>query len=365
MELTVDRGLLLEAFADLNRVIPTRATVPVIRFARVEARGDRLVVRGTNLDMFLQEEIPAEVQTEGVSTLPAREVYEILSSLEPSMVTLKGSPGVTELATEHGAFRFAAMDPVEFPEFQEYPDFTTGRVELGPFLEGLKLVDFCVAPRNEPRQFLTGILMEGRGEELRLVASDGYRLAFWSRKVGDLTPFEAIVPASSFDLLRTRKELDMEFAVQGGFLWMKFANGWAYTRLLEGPYAPYEEVIPREEGAVLSGETEAMVRMLRRLSLFASAPTHRITFLFRPGHVEAMAESPDQGEAREQVPGEYTGPEMELSFHVLQLREIFQHLPSERFRMILVEPERPVRVEPETQDEESRLLYLTVPQKGE
>ncbi len=363
MDLTVSQQILAELLQDLARVVPGRTAHAYLRYALLSAREDRLVGRATNHEVFLQEEIPAQVTQEGLATLPAKEVASLVSSLDPALVHLFTTDDVL-LTVEHpvGQYQFAGIDPAEYPDFQEPPEEGGVEVELAPFLEGVKLVEFCRAPRGHDQAFLTGILLEVRPGEIRLVASDALRLAYWRRQdPGISTSFDAILYPEAFQLLRNRSDLTVRIQVQERMAWFRLDNGWVASRTLEGPYAPYEEVIPQGEGHVLEGATEEMVRLLRRMEFFAAPPLSRVVFHLTPEGVEVEASAQDQGRASERFSGTYTGDPMDIAFNHRHLLDAFRNLPTERFRLVFYEPQRPVRIEPLEFSEDESLLYLVMP----
>lgn len=363
MELTVSQQIFSEFLQDLARVVAGRSPQPVLRYALLSARGDQLVGRATNLEVYLEEHIPAEIHAEGMATLPAKEAASLVATLDPALMRVKGGDeGLLTLEHPVGEYQFAGVDPSDFPDFQVPPEEDGVVVELAPFLEGVKRVEYCRAPRTHEPQFLSGVLLEVRPGEIRLVASDGHRLAFYRRQVeGVSTSFEAIVYPEALQFLRTRTDLAVRIQVKGRMCWFRFDNGWVASRTLEGPYAPYEQVIPQGEGMVLEGSTEDMVALLRRMEFFAAPPLHRVIFRFSPEGVEVEASSQDQGQAVERFQGSYQGEPLEIGFNHRFLLEAFRNLPTERFRLTLFEPQRPVKIEPVGLEEEEALLYLVMP----
>ena len=363
MELTVSQQIFAEFLQDLSRVVAPRSPQPVLRFALLSAREDHLIGRATNLEVYLEEQIPAQVHEEGLATLPAREAAALVASLDPALLRVRaGEEGILTLEHPVGHYQFAGVDPAEFPDFQPPPEEDGVVVELAPFLEGVKRVEYCRAPRTHEPPFLAGILLEVRPGELRLVATDGHRLAFYRRNVeGVSTSFDAIVYPEALQFLRTRTDLAVRIQVKGRMCWFRFDNGWVASRTLEGPYAPYEQVIPREEGMVLEGSTEEMVALLRRMEFFAAPPLHRVIFRFSPEGVEVEAASSDQGQAVERFSGTYAGEEMTVAFNHRHLLDAMRNLPTERFRLTLYEPQRPVKIEPVGLEEDEELLYLVMP----
>lgn len=363
MELTVSQQIFAEFLQDLSRVIAPRSPQTALRYALLSAKGDLLVGRATNLEVYLEEHIPAQVLEEGMATLPAKEAASLVATLEPALLRVKGTEeGILTLEHPVGHYQFAGVDPADFPDFPPPPEEDGVVVELAPFLEGVKRVDYCRAPRTHEPQFLAGILLEVRPGELRLVASDGHRLAFYRRNAeGVNTSFDAIVYPEALQFLRTRTDLAVRIQVKGRMCWFRFDNGWVASRTLEGPYAPYEQVIPQGEGMVLEGSTEEMAALLRRMEFFAAPPLHRVIFRFSPDGVEVEASSQDQGQAVERFSGTYTGEEMMVAFNHRYLLDAIRNLPTERFRLTLYEPQRPVKIEPVGLEEDEELLYLVMP----
>lgn len=362
MDLMVSQQILAEFLQDLGRAVPSRTPHTYFRYALLSARSDRLIGRATNQEVFLHEEIPAQVNQEGQATVPAKEVAGLVASLDPALMHIFTVDEVL-VTLEHpvGQYQFAGIDPADYPEFAEPPQTGGVEVELAALMEGIKLVEFCHAPRGHDQTFLTGILLEVRPGELRLVASDGLRLAYWRHQDSSIdTSFDAILYPEAFQLLRNRNDLTIRIQVQNRMAWFRFEHGWIASRTLDGPYAPYEEVIPQGEGNVLEGTTEDMVRLLRRMEFFAAPPLNRVIFHLG-SEVEVEASSQDQGQAKERFSGTYTGEPMDIAFNHRHLLDTLRNLPTERFRLTFYEPLRPVRIEPIDFSENERLLYLVMP----
>jgi DNA polymerase-3 subunit beta len=190
--------------------------------------------------------------------------------------------------------------------------------------------------------------------------------------------FEGDVPASSAktggqaDLIIPPKALDQIRRLFGGddeieigrsdnHLGFRSTTTQVYTRLIEGPYPNYEQVIPRENDKSLTADKQALAGALRRMSIVASDQTHRIRMAFTNGACKLSVQTPDLGEAQEELAVAYEGDQLEIGFNAAYLLEILKYMPTEEVRMTFKAPERAATCEPVGWDDPASYLTLVMP----
>ena len=134
-----------------------------------------------------------------------------------------------------------------------------------------------------------------------------------------------------------------------------------FTRLIEGPYPNYEQVIPKDNDRVAIADKLALAGALKRMSVIASDQTHRIRLSFNAGMLKFSVQTPDLGEAQDELPIRYTGDQLDIGFNASYLLEILRYIPSHEVRMTFKAPERAATIEPEGWKDPASYMCLVMP----
>ena len=190
------------------------------------------------------------------------------------------------------------------------------------------------ASTEESRPILNGVLWELRPDRMRMVATNGHRLARMDVPLaGWQAPGRPDRPAQGAGAdppaLRRRRRRSRS-ARSDNHLGFRSATTQVYTRLIEGPYPNYEQVIPRENDKVATADKAALTAALRRMSTVASDQTHRIRMAFASGSCKLSVQTPDLGEAQDEMTVTYEGEPLEIGFNATYLLEILKFMPDRR-----------------------------------
>src|SRR4029079_17118653 len=174
---------------------------------------------------------------------------------------------------------------------------------------------------------------------------------------------ELIVPPKALDQFRKLFGPDDEIEIgrSANHLGFRSATTQVFTRLIEGPYPNYEQVIPRENDKVATADKSALTAALRRMSIVASDQTHRIRMAFANGSCKLSVQTPDLGEAQEELNVSYEGDPLEIGFNAAYLLEILKYIPTDEVRMTFKAPERAATCEPVGWDDPASYLALVMP----
>ncbi len=365
MRFLVGRDAFADALAAAVKILPARSPVPIFETVLLSVEGDRLTITSTNMEISLRQRLGVAEAQEGALAVPGKLLHNTVQSLKgPSLhFELKG----TNLHLKHdtGKYRFAGFDASGFPKIRNVPDTQSTVIALRELKQGTSAVSFCAA-KEDPRAFLTGVLWEIRPEEMRFVASDSQRLGFWRIAASFENELNAIVSRTGVDVMRNLPGEEIKVMVDQDqeFLFVVYDQGELITRLIPGPYAPYEAVIPESEGSVLKVETQEMLSAVRRLVDFTEAPTHIMRMKLTASGCQLEAHSAG-GSAEESVSGEYSGQEMLMGVSGRMLLDVLKAVPSQTTLLRFYGTGSPIRIEPETMDPGFELLYLIMPIKLE
>src|SRR5690606_34236156 len=158
-------------------------------------------------------------------------------------------------------------------------------------------------------------------------------------------------------------EEELEIARGDNHLGFRSPFTAVYTRLIEGPYPNYEQVIPKDNDRVAQAEKNALTQAIRRMSIIASDQTHRVRLSFNAGMVKLAVQTPDLGEAQDEVPINYDGDPLDIGFNENYLLEILRYIPTDDVKLTFKAPERAATLEPEGWNENTKFLCLVMPLK--
>nr|MBA2460139.1 DNA polymerase III subunit beta [Gemmatimonadales bacterium] len=346
--------------------VPAKTTLPILSNILLEATGDGIRLSGTDLDISVSTTVSASVDQEGAITLPARKLVEIVRELPSAAIRLTAS-GEQRVTIECGRskFRLLGLPREEFPAFPGVKFEGGWRVASRDLQKLISHVAFA-ASTEESRPILNGVLWELKPERMRMVATNGHRLARMdipASPAGGATQADLIVPPKALEQIRRLfgSDEEVEIARSENHLGFRSATTQVYTRLIEGPYPNYEQVIPRENDKAATADKAALTAALRRMSIVASDQTHRIRMAFANGSCKLSVQTPDLGEAQEELGVSYEGDPLEIGFNAAYLLEILKFIPTDEVRMTFKAPERAATCEPVGWDDPASYLTLVMP----
>jgi len=365
MKFTITREKIHEGLGAVAASVPSKTTLPVLANILVEATKDGLCLSATDLDISVSTTIPASVDQEGATTLPARKLVEIVKELPNAAIRVTSS-GEQRVQIECGRSKFKLLGLAR----DEFPAFPTVKFEGGwkvAARELQKLIGHVAfaASTEESRPILNGVLWELRPDRMRMVATNGHRLARMDVPASGQGGSQAdlIIPPKALEQIRRLfgGDEEIEIGKSDNHLGFRSTTTQIYTRLIEGPYPNYEQVIPRENDKSLTADKAALAAALRRMSIVASDQTHRIRMAFTNGACKLSVQTPDLGEAQEELAVAYEGDTLEIGFNAAYLLEILKFMPTDEVRMTFKAPERAATCEPVGWDDPASYLTLVMP----
>ncbi len=364
MKFTITREHLQQGLAAVAASVPAKTTLPVLSNILVEAQEGGLRLSGTDLDIAVSTTVAASVDEEGAITLPARKLVEIVREM-PSAAIKVSSAGEQRVTIECGRskFKLLGLPREEFPAFPSVSFDDSWKCSAQDLQKLIGHVAFA-ASTEESRPILNGVLWELRPERMRMVATNGHRLARMDVPVeGGAEDADLIVPPKALEQIRRvfKSEQEIEIAKSENHLGFRSATTQIFTRLIEGPYPNYEQVIPRENDKELTADKAALTAALRRMMIVASDQTHRVRVGLSNGSCKLSVQTPDLGEAQEEVTVTYDGSAMEIGFNAAYLLEVLKYLPTDEVRLTFKSPERAATCEPVGWDDPASYLTLVMP----
>jgi DNA polymerase-3 subunit beta len=365
MRFTISREKLQEGLTAVTATIPAKTTLPVLANILVETTEKGIRLSGTDLDIAVSTEVIADVEASGAITIPAKKLSEIARELPPSPVKMAavGEQRVT-LDCGRSHFKILGLPKDEFPSFPAVRFNESWRIRSGELQKLISHTSFAVST-EESRPILNGVLWELRPEMMRMVATNGHRLAKMELpiKTAAAPSSDLIVPPKALEQVRRLFPEDEELEVARGENHLGFRSPFTsvFTRLIEGPYPPYDQVIPRDNNRIAVADRAALTSALRRMSVIASDQTHRIRMSFNAALVRFSVQTPDLGEATDELPIRFNGDPLDIGFNANYLLEILRYIPTEEVKLTFKAPERAATLEPEGWSDPASYLCLVMP----
>jgi DNA polymerase III subunit beta len=365
MKIRTSREALFTQLQTAARVASTHTAVQALSGTQLHATSDGVELRATDLEVGLRVPLEAEIEREGDAVLPARLLLDVVRALPADSVTLelRSAEQDVEITSGGATFHIRTLRAEDFPPLPEPDRETTVAVPTGAFVETIQTVARA-ASRDETRPVLTGILVSASGQELRMVATDSYRLSVKRTELDAPLEgsFEANVPARALqELARIASQAPEEgpLTVGVGANQVVFEAGGAVlsSRLIDGQFPNFQQLLPESFEHELKLGGEEITDVVRRISLLAqkNAP---LRLAFAEGEVTVSAQTPDVGEARETIPVPFSGEPLEIGFNPDFLRDGLESVGSGDVLLKLISPLRPGLIEAA---DGRGFLYLIMP----
>ena len=365
MKLSLSAAELLTQLQTVTRVASTRSAVPALSGVLIAADGDGAAeLRATDTEIGLRVPLAAETVRPGSAVLPARLLLDVARSLPADQLTLelRSAEQDVELICGPATFHLRTLRAEDFPTLPDPSPETRLALPVEAFVATVSRVARS-ASRDETRPVLTGILMSASAQELRMVATDSYRLSV--KQTALETPLqgslEANVPARALqELARIAQQTPADsLAVSVGQNQVVFELGATIlsSRLIDGQFPNYRQLLPESVEHELRLASAELTDVVRRISLLAqkNAP---LRLSFSEGALTISAQTPDVGEASEAIPVPFSGEPFEIGFNPEFLRDGLESVESDELVLKLISPLRPGLIEsPDSGD----FVYLIMP----
>ena len=332
MEIQVAREPFLRALQLVQNIVEPRQTLPILANVLIEAQEGGLRVSATDLEVGARVAVPATVVRPGGITLAARKLVELVRELPAQPITLKvQESGWVQLLCGQAAFRLVGLPAEEYPPLESGEADGAVSVEGGRLRAMLARTSYAMS-QDESRPFLNGVYLVVKKGELRLVATDGHRLALARLSVETPAEMSGIVPRKAVQEMGRVLTGSDEAAVavrENQFL-LRTPGFVLTSKLIEGTFPSYEQVLPKGHPQHVTIERESLIAALRRVSVVADDRTRPVRLTVGPAALRLSASSQELGEAEEVLAAESAGEELAIGFNARYILDALGPMDGDR-----------------------------------
>lgn len=359
MKLSITKSELVRALSRVQSIVEKRNSMPILSSALLEATRDGaggvLRISATDLEVGISATHPVDVTTAGSVTVGARKLHEIVRELAEEPIALETTANsYLEIRCGRSRFVLAGAAGEEYPTLPSATPERSVRVQAAVLSSMIDRTIYA-ASSDETRYNLNGVYLEVLEQEqkLRMVATDGHRLAYADRAIGEDVSSMAsgvIIPRKGMGELKRLVDEDdadeIEIGFAGNSAVVKTASVKLVMRLIEGEFPNYRQVLPRASKHRITVPSDALAQVLRRVSLLAAEGGRGVRLQVAPGKLSVMAKNPDLGEAQEELDLDYAGEPVSIGFNARYLLDCLAVFRAKEVEIGLVDELSPVQIRP-------------------
>lgn len=369
MKATIERATLLKGLSHVQSVVERRNTIPILSNVLIEAQaGGTLRLMATDLDLQIDETIPAAVDQPGATTISAHTLFDIVRKLpEGSQVELTAADGRITINAGRAKFTLATLPRDDFPMIAEGELPTTFELPAETLKQIIDKTRFAIST-EETRYYLNGIFLHVADEAtpmLRAAATDGHRLArvTVARPDGAEAMPDVIIPRKCIaELRKLLDEVDGSVGVSLSASKIRFDMGQAIltSKLIDGTFPDYSRVIPTANDKILKIDPKSLMEGVDRVSTIATEKTRAVKMGLDRDKITLSVTSPENGTAAEEVPGDYTASSFEIGFNSRYLMDILNQIESDLVEVHLADAAAPTLIR---ENDSAPALYVLMPMR--
>ena len=367
MKFQVAQSKLLAALKLSQSVTSTRTTLPILGNVLIKCNGSAVHMTTTDLDVALRCETAASIKKSGATTLPARRLLQIVGELPSGDINFDvDSKDVVSI--EHGNcfFKILGLPEQEFPPFPDFSNAKVYSITQADLKNALTRVHYAMST-DETRYVLNGAYFLFQENGLTIVSTDGRRLATveipMSISANDAR--RVIVPSKAiFALLRLLDGTDnVEVKLNDSQVSFELNGRFLASKLIEGNYPNYNQVIPKESPIRLTLNREALQKTIHRVALLTSEKSSSLRLSLEKNSLTISALTPEVGEAKETVDVKYSGVAFSIGFNPAFILEPLKNLTEDEVHLDLIDEMSPGVLRTDTADGQPKFLYVLMPMR--
>ena len=362
MKFSISKEAFLDALQQVQHVVSTRATLPILSNVLIEAVDGKLKLTTTDLDVGVSGGVDANIEKEGSTTLPVKRLVSIIRELPASEVEVSvDAKNHASIKCGPSFFKIIGLGEEEFPPLPKFEEATEFKIAQNVLHDAIKKTSYAIST-DETRYVLNGIYVSFKEGKMTFVATDGRRLAMVENDLEYPASHETdiIIPSKAVNELGRMlgSEGDAVVRLSGNQISFEIGDSIIVSKLIEGNYPNYKQVIPGERKERVTINREEFLNTVRRVSLLTSESSNSVKLTFSKGNIDVQANSKDIGEAKEPIVADYDGDEFAIAFNPEFLMAPLKNLSEESVYLDLIDGMSPgvVRID-------GTFLYVIMPMR--
>ncbi len=366
MKVTVEKNELQKKLSDIQNIVEKKNTMPILSHFLLVAEKGGAYITATDLETAFKEPLALTVATEGKLCIPAKKLFEIVREVDGDIVLDSGDEKWLKVKSGKSQFRLACLSHDEFPVWPALPA-DAEKMEIDSLLL-LEMIDKTLysAGESDTRYVLNGLLFNIKTDgTLTVVGTDGHRLALSTKTLSSKLKEEKRIIFSRKSLAELRRFLDDEakpvkIAIGKSHILFEMDTIQFLTRLIEGTYPNYEQVIPAATDKTIGIDRIALTKSLRRVSLMSKERSSAVKVDIEPKNMAISASNPDIGEAKDEITVDYAGEPITLAFNARYILDALSVMNSDTILIKLNEPLSPTLI---MENEKDDYKYIVMPMR--
>ena len=369
MEFSVTNSALLDELTTTQGVVERKTTIPILSNLLVEAKGNRLTITATDLELSIRTSCEAKVKKEGAATIPAKKLLDLVRLLPEGEIKFRLLENHwVEILSDRKKYKMVGMAKENFPAIPAVPH-TLVKIPAATLKSLIGRTKFAIS-LEESRYTLNGGLLILKPDTLAMVATDGHRLALaeTDQKLAGLNgEVRVLIPKKAMDEVEklaaaAGSDAQMDFARDESHLFFQTGHRLLISRILTGQFPNYEAVLPKENNKVVVLERGELGDAVRRVSQLADQRSHAVKLSVSKEGVEISASSPEYGEAKETIEKEFKGEPMAIGFNAQYMLDFLGAAADGPISIELKDEQSAGQMRP-LADENYRYRYIIMPMR--
>ncbi|MCY4264094.1 MAG: DNA polymerase III subunit beta [Gammaproteobacteria bacterium] len=366
MQFSINREALLKPLQLATGVVERRNTLPVLSNILLQLNDNKLSITGTDTEQELTGRVKVDSTEGGEITVPSVKMLEICRAFNPeSKINVKLTDNKLVITSgKKSRYSLATLPAVDYPRMAENPDAFQLLIEQNDLRKMLEATSFAMAV-HDVRYYLNGMLLEVAPDYLRLVATDGHRLAMETK--GMTGPVEnteqRILSRKGVEqLMKLLQEASgqVDLSIGQNHIQVSVTDFTYTSKLVEGKYPNYDRVIPKGGDRVIIGECEQLKQSFLRAGILSNEKFNGVRVSLTENQIKIQSNNPDQEEGIETLEVKYTDEPMEIGFNVKYIIDVLSAITTKEVKMILSDPDSSVLVE---EEQGSNALFVVMPMR--
>lgn len=345
MKISIQRAELEKALSKVQNAVSHKMTLPILANFLLEAENDQIKLTATDLELGMSAKAKAKVQEPGSITIPAKKFVDMVREFPESEIHITNKKNhIISIECEKSCFKLMGLAPDEFPKFPKLDEKNTIVTEQFLIKTLLRLTSFSMSS-DETRFVLNGILLHINGKTMEMVATDGRRLAYARKILKESSGFEKSVILPKKTVLELSKGLkdegDIHIVIGDNQILFTFDDLVVLSRLIEGEFPNYEQVIPNESKEKVKVNRDQFLFATKRANLLTSQESQSVKMEFFKDKVILSKSSPEWGDMREEVEIVNEGKDLTIGFNSQYLLDVLKQLPDQEVAIELTAADKP------------------------